>query len=123
MGYHTYYNVELESDNETDKYQAKFELEKLLEKKYVVIDIDGFTYDHEPCKWYDYQNDVLSISKSNPNVTFIVEGVGEETLFDDVDIWRVIIKNGEVVKSYKADIIFKEYPITNPRHKTWDSFY
>ena len=50
-------------------------------------------------KWYEWEEDMLKLSKLFPSILFKVDGEGEEA----GDIWRAFFKNGKRVK-YKAEI-------------------
>jgi hypothetical protein len=54
-------------------------------------------------KWYDWNDDLASISKDYPNLLFSLEGEGEES----GDIWKAWARNGKVVV-VKAEIKFRE---------------
>lgn len=45
-------------------------------------------------KWYDYDDDMKSLSKRWPNVLFILDGDGEE----QGDVWRAWYRNGKGIK-------------------------
>ena len=59
---------------------------------------NGFFFDagtntfrtEEPTKWYDYEAEMLALSKKYPDVIFLLEGEGEETL----DSWKDYFLNG-----------------------------
>ena len=58
------------------------------------------------CKWYDYNDDMLLLSKQHPNNLFILDGYGE----DNWDIWRAFYKNGKTYKwRLKEVIILPEF--------------
>jgi len=69
-------------------------------------EIVGYRFDiggeSGPCKWYDYNKHMLQLSLEFPNVTFVVEGIGE----DQGDIWRATYKAG-TVENKKAKIVFE----------------
>lgn len=54
-------------------------------------------------KWYDHHHDMIKVSKSFPNVKFILEGSGEE----NGDVWKKIYLNGKS-KIYKPNVVWPE---------------
>jgi len=59
--------------------------------------------EHTLCdvKWYNWRGDVTAASLAYPDVTFIIDGIGEEY----PDIWRAYAKNGRVEKVVATIII------------------
>lgn len=55
-------------------------------------------------KWYEYKENMKSLSAAFPNVLFILNGWGEET----GDIWRNFFKDGKVQVA-KTQIVFDEF--------------
>jgi hypothetical protein len=55
-------------------------------------------------KWYRHDDDMGMLSANFPDVTFILEGVGEE----HPDIWRKFYKNGKIIRKQKAVITFED---------------
>jgi hypothetical protein len=58
----------------------------------------------EPCKWYEYDNDMPLLSQQFPELVFMLEGEGEE----GADLWRRYYKNGKV-QIANAKIVYDEY--------------
>lgn len=56
----------------------------------------------EPGRWYEWQQDLRTLSATLPKVKFILEGYGEEA----GDIWRGYAKAGKV-EQVKAELKFK----------------
>ena len=50
---------------------------------------EGYIY--IDAKWYEYDDNMIEVSKNNKDVLFIVDGDGEES----GDIWRKFYKNGK----------------------------
>ena len=48
--------------------------------------------DHEPVKWYEFNDDMIELSEAFPEVTFKLHGEGEES----GDIWDRYYLNGDV---------------------------
>lgn len=59
----------------------------------------------EEMKWYEYNEDMVALSKMFPDTLFELYGEGE----DSEDIWKLTVKNG---KSYwvAAKIVFPDAP-------------
>ena len=54
-------------------------------------------------KWFDWRHDLEEISPKYPEVTFKLEGRGE----DKDDWWKAYIKNGRI-EVFKAEVTFKK---------------
>ena len=52
-------------------------------------------------KWYDHEDDMITLSKEFPNILFVLDGVGEEF----PDTWRKWFHNGKYEASY-AEVIY-----------------
>lgn len=63
---------------------------------------DGQT--SEPCKWYDYNEEMAEFSKKYPNWLFTLSGTGEEA----GDIWKRYYLNGKVQEAV-ARITFDDF--------------
>lgn len=91
MGYYTYFKITADDDCE-DEY-----IEEL--KK-----ISGYNHEIGECiKWYNYNEDMLALSRKYPDVTFRVDGEGESS----ADIWVRWYRNGET-RAWGLDIIIPE---------------
>lgn len=55
--------------------------------------------DEEPCKWYDYDEEMKRASLAHPGVLFTLDGAGEEA----GDIWRRFYLAG-AVSEWRPDI-------------------
>lgn len=115
MGYYTNYSLYVESDNiAPDLFeQIKYEVQKM--------NVLGWgwgrwsTYD----KWYDYNQDMLLLSKKFPEVLFYLHGEGD----NEEDLWDAYYQNGKVQNCH-AEIIYPPYdenkmvavPVTQTRY-------
>ena len=54
-------------------------------------------------KWYDNYDDMIEISKKFPDITFVLEGEGEEA----GDLWVKYFNNGEGEECY-AEIVYPQ---------------
>lgn len=82
MGYYTDFEVKTENDPDGKGLEA-------LKAK------SGYTWFKDTLsqvKWYDYAEDLTSVSKDFPGVRFTVKGEGE----DSGDFWRSYALNGEL---------------------------
>ena len=74
---------------------------------YGIDDGDKLGYVFEDgCKWYECNEDMITISKKFPNVLFQLDGNGEE----DGDLWRNFFLNGNV-QCTQVDIVYEEFDI------------
>lgn len=70
-------------------------------------------------KWYDWQTDLIKLSKKHPNLLFIVEGTGESA----DDMWICWITNG-MLQHEPKQITFNPYDpgkLKPPAEKKGDS--
>jgi hypothetical protein len=58
----------------------------------------------DSCKWYEWNEDMLAVSKMFPDLVFCLHGEGEE----NGDAWYAYFKNGKV-QLCRAIIKFDEY--------------
>lgn len=96
MGYYTNFTIQFDDPNISDAFEHAFD---------TVTDYEGCLDDFGMyAKWYDYEKDMIEISKQFPGVLFTVSGEGEE----NDDIWRSYFKDGKTQFS-KAIITFEPY--------------
>lgn len=115
MGYYTYYSLEVHGIKNVKEHKA---LQEIISKDcYAFRTDDCDDYDCEAyfpasdeVKWYEHEENMIKISKQFPNMTFCLEGVGE----DREDMWRKYFHNGDV-EYCPAHI---EYPA--PRKIQWN---
>ena len=86
MGYYTWYTLDILKDPDNQVEQFWEELDKTT----------GFAKDFEryggsEAKWYNWENDMIEISKKFPKMMFSLDGNGEESL----DIWCAHFCNGQ----------------------------
>jgi hypothetical protein len=98
MGYYTRYDLEILQGGDSN-IDYKKELCDMVEYEHLFDD---------DCKWYDHNEDMISISKKHPKVLFLLHGVGE----DDGDMWRAYYYGGECKDRIEAQIVFKEFDLT-----------
>lgn len=90
MGYYTDYEVTV-----TGPSDAMREFEEAAEDGETTIDDVSFSYIIKGmefnAKWYNYDKDMLAVSKRFPELLFVVEANGESS----GDIWRAYFRNGK----------------------------
>lgn len=96
MGYYTNYTLSTTSWNEDRE-----EIEETLNE------ISGYNIEfgwNDSRKWYDHEKHMKELSKIYADITFILDGEGEES----GDIWRKYFKNGKM-QACKAEIVFPAF--------------
>ena len=101
MGYETYFELTVEKGHE----ELIVELRKDNEEATWALEEDGFGT--EPCRWYDYEEDLIEFSKKHPEVLFTLYGNGEES----EDIWYSYYKNGKM-QNCPVRFVFDDYDET-----------
>lgn len=86
MGYYTKYSLSLENDDDNSAQEYIDSLDSIINNIYM----QGV----QPYKWYEYRKDMLKLSRLFPNVTFILEGKGEE----DGDLWKEYFKDNKNIR-------------------------
>lgn len=96
MGYYTNYELSVR-----DAGGKESEIEERIQE---VSGYCGLSFDDVyNCKWYSCFEDMKVVSKEFPNVTFFIDGDGEE----QGDVWKAIFKNGKS-KVVKPEIVWPE---------------
>lgn len=103
MGYYTSYVVDVSSIPE-EKVDAVYKHLSNLDV-FDTLDaykntINGYSYS----KWYEWENDMLSLSEEFPDVFIEIEGDGE----DSDDFWKCYIKDG-AQQLCPATITYEQY--------------
>jgi hypothetical protein len=117
MGYYTDFRLSVEGSGPVyDKLMA--------EKDKVIISPGDYDWnfgrwisDHysENAKWYDWEDDMKSLSSEWPNVLFILEGSGE----NPGDMWKAWFRNGAMHK-IEAKIVFETIDPQLDKHLPYD---
>jgi len=81
-----------------------------IEKR--IPEVSGYDFE-DPCKWYDYKQDIASVSKEYPAVLITCMGNGEE----EDDLWVLYALNGEI-QQHKAQIIYPPCTLQMPEMQT-----
>lgn len=92
MGYYTWYTLDIleDPDNQEDEFYEELDSITGLAN-------DFKNYDGTEAKWYNWQSDMIEISKKFPKMLFKLEGDGE----DSFDHWIAHFCNG---KDYYREI-------------------
>lgn len=72
-------------------------------------DLDGFDPFEEPCKWYEHERDMKSLSETFPAYVFILRGQGEDTSREGNDLWVKHFFQGRM-HAVRAKIVFDPPP-------------
>ena len=97
MGYYTNYEISAENTTGIDMDEVESRLHEI--SGYTGLSFSG-VYN---CKWYDMKEHMLKLSLEFPQITFYVEGSGEE----QGDTWKAIFKNG-VSKTVRPTVVWPE---------------
>lgn len=111
MGYYTDHTLDVKNVKSREEYSelctALSEMNileyALTEGDYSEDTQSAYFYTLESVKWYNHAEDMDKISIQFPDMTFMLEGHGE----DFGDIWRDYYKNGEC-NSCRGEIKFEE---------------
>lgn len=98
MGYYTDYEIGLENGVVSDE-AFRIGIES-VGCSYGQLSL----YETMNLKWYDHEKDMKAVSKLFPEVTFRLQGDGEET----GDNWRMYFKDGKTC-TIRAKIIYDKY--------------
>lgn len=102
MGYQTTYTLSVYEGGVTIQSILDKESGETFEGLNYAVDNDGYPCDS--VKWYDHEDDMLSLSKRNPGVLFKLYGEGG----DSMDAWVKYFKDGKSQSCY-AKITFDPY--------------
>jgi len=101
MGYYTKFDLEISGTGErwvtgVDAKGEKIKVNIGIDKDEVtreLVDLSGYDslFDDDTHKWYEYDENMLEISRRYPDLLFILSGEGEES----GDLWRNYYKNGK----------------------------
>lgn len=99
MGYYTDFKITVKG-----KQQDEEEFTEYLDKKtgYYVDYYDGIFHIQE-AKWYDWEKDMIEVSKEHPENLFQVDGEGEES----GDIWRCFFHRG-IKERVQVETVYSE---------------
>ena len=106
MGYYTKYDITMYPRmNDEDELKVMREIASKIynEDPTTISDDEAKWCFDEHMKWYNHVNDMLDISKKFPNITFVLEGEGEE----NGDLWVKYFNNGEVEECF-AEIVYPQ---------------
>lgn len=113
MGYYTRFEITMNPEQDANR---KTEIMRAIAAKIYEEDPSNISDNNanwclcDELKWYDYEKDMLEISKQFPDIIFILYGEGEE----GGDLWRKYFANGEYEEAY-AEIVYPKPK--NPKFK------
>lgn len=119
MGYYTGYEISIEGKS-TEEMLELFESSNLIDKDIIHDLEDSGDELYIYCKWYDYEDEFIKLSKLIPNNLITIKGAGEES----GDVWIHFIKNGLAYHQtmlmeypeFNEDLLYnlgKSHPFTN----------
>lgn len=112
MGYYTAFSLEIKNLKDKEEfYKVKTWLADrglihyIFDEGYCPDDFTGYAYfcTYDEGKWYDYDEDLLTLSTAFPHLIFRLEGHGE----DADDIWQRYYQNN-VVDYCPGAIVFEQ---------------
>lgn len=113
MGYYTNFDVEItgfQNEEESEFFEFKEIHKKDASLHFIkysgtsVILPYSISFNLHQYKWYDWEKDLVNVSKRWPHLMFDINGEGEEA----TDLWRARIRNGES-EIVRAKIVFPEF--------------
>lgn len=106
MGYYTNYSMtyDFKDASNEDGFDTKQFHEMLADKTEYEFDYYDGTFSLN-AKWYDWEADMIEISKTYPDMVFYLSGEGEEK----DDIWEARFYNGKCDTVY-AQITMPDFP-------------
>lgn len=105
MGYYTTFGLSVRNGEVTEEMQTKLkEIQPDYFSDYGLEDLLEGWYN---AKWYDWEEDLIELSKTFPTEVFELSGDGEES----GDMWRAYFKNGKV-QIERAEIRIGDYDET-----------
>ena len=118
MGYYTNFSLHVASENATPDLleQIDHEVRKMNVFQYCKCGREEWS---AYTKWYDFDQDMLLLSKRFPNILFYLHGEGD----NEEDLWDAYYQNGKVQNCH-AEIIYPPYdeskmvavPVTQTRY-------
>lgn len=105
MGYYTTFRLSVRNGEVTEEMQTK--LKEIKPEYFIDHDMEDLLEGGYEEKWYDWEEDLIKLSKAFPTEVFELSGDGEER----EDMWRAYFKNGKV-QIERAEIRIGEYDET-----------
>jgi hypothetical protein len=110
MGYQTFYQLTLCSDNKEDRERFLNITVPNASKHFLKNLCDG---NLDTMKWYEWKEDMLAVSRQVPDIRFVLRGEGE----GGADIWEAHFFNGKVCVCQGEIFI----PEPDPNIENWES--
>lgn len=86
MGYATRFELQVIQGDKAIHEILKKETKETFSELFCAVNENGEV--NERCKWYEHEEDMVSLSLKNPGVLFCLSGEGESAR----DIWKSILK-------------------------------
>lgn len=93
MGYYTYFTCTTDATEKQNEAMYEWAMLNIKDITYALPDFEGGC--GQDSKWYDYERDMVNLSSQFPDVTFTLNGEGEESL----DVWTEKYKGGKAIYS------------------------
>ena len=113
MGYYTNYDVEITGFKNEEEAEF-FEFKEIHKKEgslnfikgsgHVDVQQNRVYFNLHQIKWYDWEKDLIGVSKRWTHLLFDIDGEGEEF----PDVWKARVRNGES-EIVQAKIVFPEF--------------
>lgn len=105
MGYYTTFGLSVRNGEVTEEMQTK--LKEIQPDYFTGYGMEDLLEGWYNAKWYDWEEDLIELSKAFPTEVFELSGDGEER----GDMWRAYFKNGKA-QIEKAEIRIGDYDET-----------
>ncbi len=104
MGYETSYELRIQSDDNALRGKIRATIEKVAGYEDWWDSEDDNETITLTAKWYEHDRHMQQVSNKYPDVTFVLEGRGE----DPEDVWRRTWKAGVCVRREVGSIVFED---------------
>jgi len=111
MGYITLYLLEIYTTTEKEPLEKNHLITQIIKDLETISGYEDMM-DEPPFigqfKWYDWEKDMVKLSKKYDQFMFELQGVGEENYPDEIDIWKARFFQGTKEHS-RATLSFPEF--------------
>lgn len=107
MGYYTRFKLGIIAKDRIarDLKDSFYEDVECGKAKIEYLDLDALLQGNsDSMKWYQWEEDMKTLSRQYPNLIFQLDGVGRE---EEIDVWRAFFKNGKNLVQ-TAELKFEE---------------
>lgn len=106
MGYYTEYEVH----GSEEFIQTLFEVS---DDAVLAIQASGKSTGR-PCKWHDWQEDMIRATAKHTGEMVMIQGVGEERGHGHVDMWRAWFYDGRLLRKDLPKLQWDDPPVAEP---------